>query len=112
MPELRNHGYGKQLLEETMKLARNNGYKVLRIYTDKIENAEAIKLYEKLGFIGEKYSFEKLSYDCWIYSKNLYNEEIKFWDNKNLNLLYQSELGQMDTESINQIVNIYDKLNI
>lgn len=111
LPEFRNHGYGKQLLEETIKLVKNSGYKILRLYTDKVENAKAIKLYEKLGFVGEKYSFEKLSYDCWIYSKNLYNEKVEFWNNKNLNLLYQSEINQMDKHKIKEILNIYAKLN-
>lgn len=111
LPELRNQGYGKLLLEETIKLAKNNGHKVLRLYTDKKANATAIKLYEKLGFTGEKYSFEKLDYDCWIYSKNLCNEELKLWNNKNLNLLWQSGLDQMDKQSIDKVVNMYDKLN-
>lgn len=112
LPTLRNHGYAKQLLEETINLVKKNGCKVLRLYTDKVANAEAIKLYEKLGFVGEKYSSEELSYDCWIYSKNLYYEEIQLWNNKNLNLARQSEFDQMDIDSINKIADMYDNLNI
>ena len=67
LPQLRNQGYGKLLLEETIKIAKNNGHKVLRLYTDKKENATAIKLYEKLGFTGEKYSFEKdKTFQVWL----------------------------------------------
>ena len=88
LPKYRKKGYGKMLLEETMKLAEKLGYKTMRLYTDKKENDKAIKLYEKSGFVGEKYLAEKLSYDCWIYSKSLYNDKAKLWNDKNLNLSY------------------------
>lgn len=41
-----------------MELAKQKGFKMMRLYTDAIDNANAIKLYEKLGFVGEKYSAE------------------------------------------------------
>lgn len=63
-----------------------------------------------MGFIGEKYTAEKLSYDCWIYSKSLYDNNVKLWNNKNLNLLYQSELDQIDKRKAKEILEIYDKL--
>lgn len=110
LPKWRNKGYGKELLEETMKIAKEKGYKTLRLYTDKAENAKAIRLYEKLGFIGEKYSVEQLSYDCWIYSKSLYDNTVELWNNKNLNLLYQSELDQIDKQKSKAILEIYDKI--
>lgn len=109
LPNYRNRGYGEELLKETINLAKKLGYEGLRLYTDKVGNSKAIKLYEKVGFIGEKYLAEKLSYDCWIYSKNLESKEIELWDNKNLNLSYQSELDQMDNEKINEIVQLYKK---
>lgn len=111
LPEFRNCGYGRQLLEETIKLAKNRNYKTLRLYTDKIGNAKAIKLYEKLGFIGEKYFAEKLAYDCWIYSKRLCEDNVELWNNKNLNLSYQSELDHMDKTRIHEIRSIYENLN-
>lgn len=110
LPQYRHKGYGKKLLEETIKIAKEQGYRTFRLYTDKIENAKAVKLYEKLGFIGEKYSVEKLSYDCWIYSKSLYDNNVKLWNNKNLNLLYQSELDQIDKQKSKEILKIYDKI--
>ena len=109
LPKYRNKGYGKLLLEETMNLARKLGYKTMRLYTDKKENDNAIKLYEKLGFDGEKYVAEELTYDCWIYSRSLYDNEIKNWNNKNLNLSYQSELDHADKKNIEEIYNIYNK---
>ena len=110
LPKYRNKGYGKMLLEETIEIVKEQGYKIFRLYTDRVENARAIKLYEKLGFVGEKYSAEKLSYDCWIYSKNLYSNNIKFWNNKDLKLSYQSELDHMDKQKIEDILNIYEKI--
>lgn len=111
LPQYRNKGYGKKLLEETIKIAKEQKYNTFRLYTDRIENAKAIKLYEKLGFVGEKYSCEKLSYDCWIYSKSLYDNNVKLWDNKNLNLSYQSELEQIDKQKLKEILEIYDKIS-
>ena len=84
----------------------------MRLYTDKEENCIAIKLYKKLGFMEEKYCAEKLSYDCWIYSKSLYNDEINPWNNKNLNLTYQSEMDQMNENKVNKILDMYEKLKI
>lgn len=110
LPQYRHKGYGEKLLEETIKIVKEQGYKTFRLYTDKVENAKAIKLYEKLGFIGEKYSVERLSYDCWIYSKSLYDNDVELWNNKNLNLSYQSELDQMDKQKTREILKIYDKI--
>ena len=104
----RKKGYGKELLLKTMNIAKEQGYKVLRLYTDKVENANAIKLYEKMGFIGEKYSAEELSYDCYIYSKSLYDEKIDLWNNKLLDLSYQSELDQITNEQAKEILKLYE----
>ncbi len=47
----RNEGYGKKILEWTMKKAREMGYLKLRLYTsDDPNEAAAKRLYEKLGF--------------------------------------------------------------
>lgn len=110
LPRLQGNGYGRQLLEETINLAKSSGYDVLRLYTDKNGNAKAIILYEKLGFVGEKYLKEELAYDCVIYSKNLRDKKVALWNNKNLNLSHQSELDQMDKQIITAILNKYKKL--
>ena len=110
LPQYRNKGYGKKLLEQTIEMAKKQGYKILRLYTDKVENATAIKLYEKLGFIGEKYSVEKLSYDCWIYSKSLCDSEVILWNDKNLHLLEQSELEQVDEQTLKEIFKMYNEI--
>ena len=86
LPDKRRKSYGKRILEKTMELARQKGFKTMRLYTDAIENADAIKLYKKMGFVGEKYSAEELLYDCYIYSKSLCNEKVDLWNNKTLGL--------------------------
>lgn len=111
LPEYRNKGYGKILLKETIDLAKKLGYKIIRLYTDKKENKEAIKLYKKVGFIGEKYSVENLSYDCWIFSKGIYDDKVNLWNNRNLNLAYQSELDQIDSKKAKEIFDMYEKLD-
>lgn len=110
LPKYQSKGYGKKLLEKTIEKVKEQGYQVFRLYTDRIENARAIKLYEKLGFTGEKYTAEKLSYNCWIYSKDLYSDNIRLWNNKNLKLSYQSELDHMDKQKVEEILNIYEKI--
>ena len=55
-PEYRREGYATQMLDLTVEMMKNYGYKVCRIYTDTVNNAEAIKLYTKKGFkIDSKY---------------------------------------------------------
>lgn len=108
--EYRNKGLGKELLKETATLARNKGFKYLRLYTDYIENYNAVKLYESMGFIGEKYNIEKLEYDCRIYSLSLTDESVPLWNNRLLGLSHQSELDHMREEQINEIYNKYEEL--
>ena len=85
-------------------------FKYMRLYTDFVDNHNAINLYEQEGFVGEKYTAEKLSYDCRIYSKSLENEYVSFWNNKNLNLSYQSRLDHMDDDKIKEIIKMYDNM--
>lgn len=98
LKEYRNKGYGTDILNWTMEEVLRQGRKTLRLYTDMIECGDAITLYEKLGFHGEKYSAEELSYDCYIYSKSLIDEEINLWNNQFLGLAQQSSYEQIDDE--------------
>lgn len=108
LPDKRRKSYGKRILEKTMELARQKGFKTMRLYTDAIENADAIKLYKKMGFVGEKYSAEELLYDCYIYSKSLCNEKVDLWNNKKLGLAYQSQLDHLSKKEIKEILNMYE----
>ena len=108
LPDKRRKSYGKRILEKTMELARQKGFKTMRLYTDAIEKADAIKLYKKMGFVGEKYSAEELLYDCYIYSKSLCNEKVDLWNNKKLGLAYQSQLDHLSKKEIKEILNMYE----
>ncbi len=109
LPDKRRKSYGKRILEKTMKLAKQKGFKTMRLYTDAIENADAIKLYKKLGFVGEKYSAEELLYDCYIYSKSLNDEKVDLWNNKLLGLSEQSQLDHFPKKKIKEILDMYEE---
>ena len=51
MPEYRNRGFGCQGLADMEQLIKSKGFKVMRIYTNRIDNANACRLYAKSGFI-------------------------------------------------------------
>ena len=107
LPNKRRKHYGEQILQRTMRMARQEGFETMRLYTDAVGNATAIKLYEKMGFVGEKYSAEQLSYDCRIYSRSLNNKKVDLWNNKMLGLSHQSELEQIPKERMAEILNMY-----
>lgn len=54
LPEFQGSGIGQKLFDTALNFAKNNGYKTLRLNTDKIMN-RAHRFYEKNGFrkIGE-----------------------------------------------------------
>ncbi len=106
----RRKGYGEELLLKTMDIAKSMNFKNMRIYTDYVELHDACLLYEKNGFIGEKYTAEELPYDCRIYSKSLIGKEVELWNNKNLGLSYQSELEGISEDRINEILEIYKNI--
>lgn len=108
LPDKRRKSYVKRILEKTMELAKQKGFKTMRLYTDAIENADAIKLYKKMGFVGVKYSAEELLYDCYIYSKSLCNEKVDLWNNKKLGLSYQSQLDHLSKKKTKEILNMYE----
>ena len=109
LPDKRRKSYGKRILEKTMELAKQKGFKTMRLYTDAIENAEAVKLYKKLGFVGEKYTAEDLLYDCYIYSKSLNDEKVDLWNNKLLGLSEQSQLDHFPKKKIKEILDMYEE---
>lgn len=51
MPEYRNHGFARQCLADMEQLIKSRGFKVMRIYTNRVVNANAFRLYLKSGFI-------------------------------------------------------------
>ena len=73
--EERKKGFGTQILNDTINLAKNLEFETLRLYTDEIDNSIAIKLYKKIGMISEIYNnTEDLHFEIgktMIFSKSL-----------------------------------------
>ncbi len=90
LPQYRGKGYGEQIFKIFENYAINNNYQIIRLYTDEIDNANACKLYEKMGMIKEyynnKHDINKKIGKIVIYSKSLTNKPVKLWNNKNIHL--------------------------
>ena len=86
----RRRGYGTKILEFVFDEAKKMGFENLRLYTDEIDNAIAVKLYEKFGMTREYYNnLNDKHYEVGktlIFSKNLKGNKIPLWNNKYLYL--------------------------
>lgn len=86
----RRKGYATEILNFSMQLAKKLGFETLRLYTDEIDNANAVKLYKKFGMTCEIYDNPKdVHYEIGktlIFSKSLSTKPITLWNNKNLYL--------------------------
>jgi ribosomal protein S18 acetylase RimI-like enzyme len=111
LPEFRGQGFGEKILKMTLDLAKKQAYTTFRLYTDLDGNKIAIKLYKKLGFLGEKYTAEKLDYNCHIFSKSLTKTPTIPWNNRTLKLKYQSELDHMNSSKLNEILSEYQQIS-
>ena len=95
LDEYRKQGYGGLVLDKTIELAKEKGYKSFRLYTDEYAKS-AHKLYESRGMIKEAYDREddKDEYfiaDIFVYSVSLTADEVEPWNNKFLGLKEQGE---------------------
>ena len=95
LKQYRHKGYGGLVLDKTIELAREKGYKNFRLYTDEYAKS-AHKLYESRGLIGELYDnqddkIEGFDGDIYVYSISLIGEEIDLWNNKVLGLKEQGK---------------------
>ena len=94
LEKYRHNGYGGESLDKSMELAKEKGYKEIRLYTGE-ESKSAHKLYESRGLIKELYDNpidrEDLDEEVYIYSKSLTNEPTTLWNNKILYLKEQSD---------------------
>lgn len=48
--ERHGQGYGYRMMQELIKAARERGYKLMRLETDKFYQARAVRFYQQLGF--------------------------------------------------------------
>ena len=101
LDKYRHNGLGGKILDMTIKMAEEKGYKNFRLYTD--ENAkDAHRLYESRGLTGELYDRpddvnEYFDLDIYVYSKSLTKDKVELWNNKFLGLKEQGEKEQLYT---------------
>lgn len=89
--EYRKLGYGKQILDYTIEMAKALNKKYLRLYTFEIWNSEAQAFYKRNMDLGEYYYNEKEYKDIFegkpkIFSISLCDEKVKLWNNKFINI--------------------------
>jgi ribosomal protein S18 acetylase RimI-like enzyme len=90
----RYQGIGKDVLALTEDYARENNYKFIRLFTDKLNNDPVINFYKKNGYTFEDYNSnledKKNDFLVVIGSKSLTGEEVEPWNNKFLNISKQA----------------------
>ncbi len=89
--EYRKLGYGKEMLDYTIEMAKKLNKKYLRLYTFEIWNAEAQTFYKRNMELEEYYYNEKEHKDIFdgkpkIFSLSLCNERVTLWNNKFINI--------------------------
>ena len=95
LDKYRHQGYGGLVLDKTIEVAKQKGYKNFRLYTDEYAT-DAHKLYESRGLIKEDYDRpddqnQYLDWKILIYSGSLTGEKVELWNNKFLGLKEQGE---------------------
>lgn len=50
LTEYHGQGLGFRMMRELLRIAREKGYKIIRLETDRIVQARAVQFYERLGF--------------------------------------------------------------
>ncbi len=89
--EYRKLGYGKQILDYTIEMAKTLNKKYLRLYTFEIWNSEAQAFYKRNMDLGEYYYNEKEHIDIFegkpkIFSISLCDEKVELWNDKFINI--------------------------
>jgi len=99
LEEERRKGYATKIFKQTMRLAEEKGYKNFRLYTDEIDNANAVVFYEKMGMTREEYNNEKdikfLVGKLLIFSKSINGKKLTPWNSKYIFLLEHEELNNL-----------------
>lgn len=50
LTEYHGQGFGFRMMQELFRIAREKGYKIMRLETDRVVQARAVEFYKKLGF--------------------------------------------------------------
>lgn len=69
-PDYEGRGVGRVLAENCLRLAENNGEKLIALHTSEVMQ-NAMKLYEHLGFICDREIDHRLGKHNWLYTKTL-----------------------------------------
>ncbi len=79
----RKKGYGAKILEKTIEIAKELGFKHFRLYTD-VVNPNAHRLYDRVMDYSEEYT--EPNFKVLIYSKSLCEEHTPKLNNRFINL--------------------------
>ena len=92
--EYRGNHYGKKALLLSEEYARNQGYKYIRLFTDKFNNDYAIEFYKRNGYTFEDYNSDeemlKDEFEVVIGSKSISKYKVDKWNNRFINLSKQT----------------------
>lgn len=97
--EYRKLGYGKQIFDYTVEMAKALNKKYLRLYTFEIWNNEAQSFYKRNMDLGEYYNNDKEHKDIFegkpkIFSISLCDEKVELWNNKFINISEDEDLHE------------------
>ena len=98
-------GYGKQILLDMIKKAKDKGFDTFRLYTSKVKCPEAMYLYEKVMDFGEPYTLEETELERYVFTKSLTKNPASKWNNRSLKLYKEKERESNGREIFNSILN-------
>lgn len=85
LPQYQNKGYGSKSLTMFMNEARDRKFECVRLYTDEIDNADAVNFYIKKGMVSEPYlnpdDVTRYTGQILIFSKSLSQKKLAPWNN-------------------------------
>lgn len=114
LEEYRLHGFGKQILLDTIDMAKeemrhNSKIKYLRLYTSLVENKVAQILYKKHMEISEYYENDddvNYGHTCLIYTKRLNeNVHLELWNSRFINLRSGENAIKVGLKEFKQLTN-------
>ena len=105
--KFRSKGYGKSILEWTIRKATAEGYEVLRLHTLTDLYANAIKVYERIGFVGEAYTHELDGIA--VYSLPLTDKPLDMLNGRFMNFSIEFEICNVSEKKKNEIFDKYNK---
>lgn len=95
----RRKGYASAVFKKMLEKSKKKGYKTFRLYTDEVENSDAVCFYNKMGMTSEIYNNKKDVHreigNTLIFSIGLGSNPVSKWDNKYLYLSEHDKLNNI-----------------